>query len=252
MNQQVFLLLALSAVVTASPVLEREGRIVGGSDATLGQFPYQVSLRVSAENRHLCGASLINNRWCLSAAHCTVHHIPSELNIVVGSILVSSGGVSHTLVRIVNHPNWTSRTIANDVSLMKTTTVIVFTANIQPIALGSAQVGGGVNSIVTGWGRIAEDGPLPDNLQNLTTRTLNNLECKSYFGAANANLIFDHKICALTRIGEGTCNMDSGGPLALDGAVIGIVSWGLGCAAGTPDVYDRVSYFRTWIVNTIA
>lgn len=253
MNRQVLILLALVAVAIASPVSERQNRIVGGSVASLGQFPYQVSLRVTAENRHLCGGSIINSRWTLHAAHCTFHFSsPNDLHVIVGSISVSSGGVAHTITKIVNHPNFSTRTVANDISISQTTSVIVFNANVQPIALGSAQTGGGVNSVVIGWGRLAHNGPLPDKLQYLETTTLTNADCKSRFGNTNVPPIFDHKICTLTRVGEGTCNMDSGGPLASDGAIIGIVSWGLECAGGTPDVYDRVSYHRTWILNTIA
>jgi secreted trypsin-like serine protease len=45
---------------------------------------------------------------------------------------------------------------------------------------------------------------------------------------------------------------DSGGPLVtLDGALIGIVSWGVPCGKGLPDVYTRVSPFKDWIDKTI-
>ena len=47
---------------------EWEGRIVGGSQASPGQFPYQVSLR-SSTNSHFCGGSIINARYILTAAH---------------------------------------------------------------------------------------------------------------------------------------------------------------------------------------
>lgn len=50
-----------------------EGRITGGSTASVGQFPYQVglSLKVSTYSSAWCGGSLINNQWVLTAAHCT-------------------------------------------------------------------------------------------------------------------------------------------------------------------------------------
>lgn len=65
-----FVASAYSASLSGSPVIdpEWEGVIVGGSTATSGQFPHQVSLR-SSGNAHFCGGFIINNRWVGSAAH---------------------------------------------------------------------------------------------------------------------------------------------------------------------------------------
>lgn len=41
---------------------------------------------------------------------------------------------------------------------------------------------------------------------------------------------------------------DSGGPLTANGALIGVVSWGIPCARGHPDMYARVDTLRPWIV----
>ncbi|EDS31864.1 serine-type enodpeptidase, partial [Culex quinquefasciatus] len=42
-------------------------RIVGGSYATLGQFPFQVAVHYG---NGFCGGSLIRSNWVLTAAHC--------------------------------------------------------------------------------------------------------------------------------------------------------------------------------------
>nr|CAD7269548.1 unnamed protein product [Timema shepardi] len=50
--------------------------------------------------------------------------------------------------------------------------------------------------------------------------------------------------------GKDSCSGDSGGPLACDGQLTGIVSWGASCAASLyPGVYTNVSYYNSWILQ---
>uniref|UniRef100_A0A4W3HHA7 Peptidase S1 domain-containing protein n=1 Tax=Callorhinchus milii TaxID=7868 RepID=A0A4W3HHA7_CALMI len=42
--------------------------IVGGSDASLGSWPWQVTLYNNYN--HVCGGSIIDQFWILTAAHC--------------------------------------------------------------------------------------------------------------------------------------------------------------------------------------
>lgn len=127
-----------------------EGRIVGGSNANIGQFPWQVSL-ANVNNVHFCGGSIINNRWILSAAHCTIGRAAVAVRIRVGSIQRTAGGVLHHATAIRTHPKYNDNTLANDISTVQTANVIGFNANVQPITLASVHVGVAA-ARVSGWG----------------------------------------------------------------------------------------------------
>lgn len=126
---------------------------------------------------------------------------------------------------------------------------MAFTNTVRAIPLASSATGGGVSAVVTGWGAIDMIGQtVPNQLQALDTFTMTNPECRAQLTPSNAEFVFDHKICAFTRGGQGICQGDSGGPLVAGGAVIGTVSWNIPCARHFPDAYDRVFFFRNWIL----
>lgn len=136
--------------------------IANGRTAQPGQFPYQVSLRIHDQRlgrfRHNCGGSIISDRWVLSAAHCTVSN-PGQtitvktLNIVVGAHHVSKDGTVHWLEKIINHPKYDRRTIANDISLLRTKLKIKLSGRVRVIPLDRRHIGGGENAVVSGWGQ---------------------------------------------------------------------------------------------------
>lgn len=82
---------------------------------------------------HLCGASILRNRFLLTAAHCAKP--AASIFAVVGSLHRVKGGVAVDIDQTIQHPGWNKAQLINDIALLRTAIEIVFSETIQPIAL---------------------------------------------------------------------------------------------------------------------
>lgn len=64
---------------------ENGDEIVGGTAASLGEFPYIVSIQNNG--RHFCGGTLVNPTTIVTAAHCAVNQVASSLTVRAGTIV---------------------------------------------------------------------------------------------------------------------------------------------------------------------
>jgi trypsin len=196
MFSRIFVFVALVAVATSSPLefVEREGRVVGGSFAPLGRFPYMAA---TSGSNFFCGAAIINNRWLLSAAHCFT--VPQNgIRIRVGSVHYHTGGVVHISSRHVAHPNYDPNSLRADIGVIQSATVIGFNTNVQPIALGSTAIGGGISAMFSGWGTIND----ATQLTFFQTTTLTQADCRNRAGS-QASAILDQKLCTFSNRNQG-------------------------------------------------
>lgn len=131
-------------------------RIVNGSEAKPGQFPYQISLRNNS-NHHRCGGSIISSYWIITAAHCVDEdETISSLFIVVGAHHIKNDGDAYRLSEIIIHSGYKGRenNHENDIGVLKTEREIQFSTRVSPIPLGRTYVDGAVRTVVSGWGRL--------------------------------------------------------------------------------------------------
>ncbi|XP_055916137.1 serine proteinase stubble [Eupeodes corollae] len=241
-----------------------EPRIVGGSNAAFGRWPWQISLRQwrTSTYLHKCGAALLNENWAITAAHCVDNVPPSDLLLRLGEYDLAEEeepyGYQERRVQIVaSHPQFDPRTFEYDLALLRFYEPVVFQPNIIPVCVpGSDEDFIGQTAFVTGWGRLYEDGPLPSVLQEVAVPIINNTICETMYRAAGYIEHIPHIfICAgWKKGGYDSCEGDSGGPMVLqremDKRFIlgGVISWGIGCAEpNQPGVYTRISEFRDWI-----
>ena len=109
--------LAPAATAAEKPVASaRDARIIGGTAAPAGTWPFIASLRYSSNNGHFCGGSVITPTAILTAAHCVTQrcpplYAPSSLYVVTGQTSLSpTSGQRIRVARIIVHPNWNKAT----------------------------------------------------------------------------------------------------------------------------------------------
>ncbi|XP_007899169.1 coagulation factor VII isoform X2 [Callorhinchus milii] len=237
----------------------KDGRIVGGSAAFRGEFPWQALL--TEEGKAICGAVLLNRQWVATAAHCLFKgHIrkPIErLQIIVGEHKQSEEEGSEqrrNLSEAIDHENFNKKTIDHDIAVLKLESPIVFDDYAVPICLPEPRFAVRelmqiLYSTVTGWGRRSEAGLGSNILRKLQIPFVRKSLCSP---TTNYN-ITDNMFCAGYKDAFlDSCSGDSGGPLATQYKgtwfLTGIVSWGEGCARqGKYGIYTKVYKFVEWI-----
>jgi len=228
-----------------------DGRIVGGQDTNITHYPHQISMRY--RGNHRCGGSLVTPNKVISAAHC-VNTLdgPANLTIVAGSsnIWYPTGPQQELAVReFIIHPKY--RTLNNDydAAILILDGEFEFNDAVQPIDLAKERPDHDTPVTVTGWGTTSEGGTISDVLQEVSVNVVENTQCKSAYSI----MLTSRMLCAgVTGGGKDACQGDSGGPLVYKNELLGIVSWGTGCARERyPGVYCSVPDVREWLEETI-
>ncbi|XP_060516368.1 serine protease nudel-like [Cylas formicarius] len=235
-------------------------RVVGGGNAGLGAWPWQVALYKEGEFQ--CGATLLSDRWLLSAGHCfyrsSGEHWVARLGALRrGTNLPSPYEQLRNVIRIIVHSGYLDFGFINDISLLQMDRPVVFSDYVRPVCLPQPDhnLEDGRLCTVIGWGQLFEVGRIfPDTLQEVQIPIISTLECRKRTLFFPLYKITDDMFCAgYERGGRDACLGDSGGPLMCPEpngrwTLYGITSNGYGCArANRPGVYTKVANYVEWI-----
>ncbi|CAG2172447.1 unnamed protein product, partial [Oppiella nova] len=242
-----------------------DGRIVGGREVKPGKYPWMVSVGIHVDNKHLaCGGALVGRQYVLTAAHCLKwpnrRIKPKELVVRVGAHYRTRNETKardYKVKCIRVHKNYTGTMHGHDIAVIKLRNKVKFSRRVRPICLPPDNSNDYENRVamVSGWGHTAQGGENSPVLMEVPVPVWNNSDC--YDSYINTTKVTYNMLCAGYREGgKDSCQNDSGGPLMLRSKMngrwmlIGIVSWGEGCAQPNyPGVYTRVSEYIDWVHN---
>jgi len=251
-----------------------DGRIIGGTDAEMGDLPYQVAVMLK-DSGHICGGTVYSENWVVTAAHCCFEDgdaIPaSDFQVIAGELNLKKPGEGEQISdveKLIIHPTYDTGTGFNDVALFKLKKPLEWTETVFPLRLATKADNDNrqQKAIVSGWGytQVSEKGHqidddfFPDTLKMVEVKLIPKHLCeelhkrKAYKWAKHPSFL-----CAgALEGGKDSCQADSGGPLACfergSGKKYhcGVVANGVGCARKyTPGFYTDVSVFHDWIVQ---
>merc|ERR1711942_641418 len=250
-------------------VTTQNNRIVGGSEARQGAWPWAVILgrsRFGGGFQVMCGGTLVDEDTIVTAAHC-FDSVPGQQgpNMVrLGDHDITTTGdgatpVDISIARSIQHPGWNSNTLSDDIAIVKLSRPVTYSRNIRRACLPDSYKGQDLPSLlrsspptIIGWGSTFSGGGPQNRLRQAKVPMVTQQTCASAYAAISRVTIGATKLCA----GDGrrdTCNGDSGGALLSNVlgnsyAVVGVTSFGVDCAREDfPGVYTRVDQYLPWI-----
>jgi trypsin len=259
------------AGISAEPEITESdvtGFIVGGEEAVYK--PWFAMVMLPGGGKRGCGATIFNRKWALTAAHCITGDAPMDKadkmhSVYIGAKAPFNGqpedpgyndGRPYQIIKLkkplIVHPGYNpaeSPKYQHDIALMELEEEVSI-PNFKPATLSSSSkfspggMSDGETATAYGFGRLTSGGDRPTVLMSVDVKHVSPNLCERALGSWR---ISSDMIC-FAAPGKDSCQGDSGGPLVIGDTLVGVVSWGIGCAKeGYPGVYSSVTEHLPWI-----
>ncbi|TRY63794.1 hypothetical protein TCAL_07280 [Tigriopus californicus] len=236
-------------------------RIVGGNVATPNDYPwiafiYTQRVVDGQTQGYVCGGTILNNNWLVTAAHCVQGAASVSVRMGCHDYDVCEAVIAASSFLI--HPNYNTQNLDSDIALIQLVSPVTFSTNIQPACLPASDLPDNTEITVAGWGLTSTvpNATISSVLKEGTMYSKPASVCISHYGPTfNSNT----QICGEDigiNANANICSGDSGTSMGtylnqqfqLDGVNSFVSS--AGCDAG-PQGFVRVYAFVPWILNNI-
>lgn len=235
---------ALAAMLASAPPAQA---IVGGEEAS--DSPWAVAL-TDASGQLFCGGTLIAQDRVVTAAHCLTEHVAlAKRDRAADDIRVVTGhrrsGTPVKVASVWRHPDFVDVTKGDDVAVL----TLAEKVPVAPVPLvqanDTASYAPGTEATVLGWGRTKEGADASPVLRQVQVPIEDDATCARSVPEFRP----ESMVCAgYPQGGKDACEGDSGGPMIVRGRLVGVVSYGRGCARpGQPGIYTRLSEYRAFL-----
>ena len=176
----------------------------------------------------------------------------------------------YTVTRILKHPDMSLTRLDNNLAILYVDRDISLNhpyVNTACLPACDNQFdflfsnGTGVRCHVAGWGKDEVDGQFQFIPKKVDLSLIPAAQCEAKLkvalnarkpGVGDRFQLDSSEICAGGEVGKDACTGDGGSPLVCQAqsgrwTVVGLVSWGIGCASDLPGVYVDIAHYRDWI-----
>ncbi|XP_039181651.1 snake venom serine protease isoform X3 [Crotalus tigris] len=225
--------------------------VIGGDECNINE--HRSLALVYITSGFLCGGTLINEEWVLTAAHCDRGNM-----LIFFGVHRLKGLNKDVQTRIAKEkficPNRKKNDEKDkDIMLIRLDSPVNSSTHIAPLSLPSNPPSVGSVCHIMGWGAITSPNvTLPGVPHCANINILDYEVCRAAYAGLPAT---SRILCAgILEGGKSSCDGDSGGPLICNGEIQGIVSWGGDICAQPhePGIYTKVFDYTDWIQNIIA